>query len=154
SIDAMEDQAVAAGAVLLRLDDTAARLRADEARAAMTAGERQVEEIARLPARHRLQVAQQEAAVDAIGHRLAAARHQAERKRDLLRTDQGNTHDLAAAEDLVRELEAGERAERDKLRELRLLDPEPGVRRAEAELAAARARLAQAERLVEECVLR
>src|SRR5437870_5505875 len=46
SLDTNEDQAVAAGAVVLRLDDTAARLRADEARAAVTAAERQVEEIA------------------------------------------------------------------------------------------------------------
>jgi multidrug resistance efflux pump len=63
-------------------------------------------------------------------------------------------HDLSAAEDLVRELESVEWAEREKLRELRLLDPEPGVRRAEAELSVARARLAQAERAVEECLLR
>jgi len=154
SIDVQEDQPVATGTVLLRLDDTAARLRVDEARAAMTAGEQQYDEIRRLPERHRLQLTQQEAAIEGIGHRLAAARHQVERKRDLFQRDQLNSHDLAAAEDLVRELEAGERAEREKLRELRLLDPGPGVRRAEAELTAARARLAQAERAVEECLLK
>src|SRR5262245_31135655 len=87
SIDVKEDEAVPAGTVLLRLDDTAARLRVEEARAAVTAGERQTEEISRLPARHRIQVAQQEAAVEAVGHRLAAARHQAERKRDLFKRD-------------------------------------------------------------------
>jgi HlyD family secretion protein len=150
-IDVKEDESVDAGTVLLRLDDTAARLRVDEARAAVTAGERQLEEIARLPARHQLQVAQQDAALDGAGHRLAAARHQVERKRDLFKRDQLNGQELAAAEDLVRELESLERAEREKLRELRLLDPEPGVRRAEAELTAARARLGQAERAVDEC---
>jgi multidrug resistance efflux pump len=154
SIDAKEDEAVDAGAVLLRLDDAAARLRAEEARAAVTAGERQFDEVARQPARHRAQVAQQESAVEAVGYRLAAARHQAERKRDLYKRDQANAHELAAAEDLVRELESVERAEQEKLRESKLLDPESGVRRAEAELNAARARLAQAERAVEDCVLR
>src|SRR5688572_30759592 len=132
SIDVQEDQPVAPGTVLLRLDDTAARLRVDEARAAVTAGERLSEEAHRLPERHRLQLAQQQAAVEGLGHRLAAARNQAERKRDLHGRDQLNAHDLAAAEDLVRELEAGERGERDKLLELRLLDPQPGVWRAEA----------------------
>src|SRR5262249_44495883 len=101
-----------------------------------------------------IQVAQQDAAVEAAGHRLAAARHQVERKRDLHKRDQLNVHELAAAEDLVRELESGERAEREKSRELRLLDPEPGLRRAEAERNAARARLSQAERAVEECSLK
>jgi multidrug resistance efflux pump len=153
-IDVKEDESVDAGTVLLRLDDSAARLRVEEARAAVTAGERQVEEIARTPARHGLQVAQQEAAIDGVGHRLDAARHQVERKRDLYKRDQLNVHELAAAEDLVRELESVDRAEREKLRELRLLDPEPGVRRAEAEVTAARARLAQAERAVEECLLK
>ena len=46
------------------------------------------------------------------------------------------------------------KAEREKLKELRLHDPLVGCRRAEAELAMARARLAQAREMLEQCTLK
>src|SRR5207249_4123625 len=99
-------------------------------------------------------VAQQRAGIEAVKHRLAAARHVLIRKKDLARADQLNAHEVDAADALVRELEAVERAETAKLSELQLNDPSISVNRARADASARQARLDQARRGEEECLLR
>lgn len=153
-IEAKENEAVAAGGVLLRLDDGPATLRAQEAEAALRVVQAQLEEARQLPDRHQAKVSQQRSALQAAQFRLSAARHMLERKRDLHKLDQLNAQEVATAADLVRELEAVEQAEKDRLRELELTDSYSTVRRLEGELAVAQARLAQARRAVEDCVLR
>jgi multidrug resistance efflux pump len=146
-----ESEAVKSGAVLLRLEDEAHRLRAREAEAALRGAEAQLTQARTLPEHHRAQVAQQEAAVKAAQHRAAATRGELARKRELLGAGYKELESLA---DLLGGLEAAEQAERHKLRELQAVNPEAAVERAEAEVAACQARLGQARWAVEQCTIR
>jgi multidrug resistance efflux pump len=149
-----ETQSVQAGAVLLRLDDRLAKLRVKEAQADREAAQVQLTQSRKLPEQHHLKLTEQRAAIEAVRHRLAGARHVLARKRQLERLQQLNIKEADAAESLVHELEAAEAAEVGKLRELELNDPSDSIRRAQADVTAKQARLEQAQRGAEECILR
>jgi multidrug resistance efflux pump len=149
-----ENDEVAAGTVLLRLEDRAARLRVAEARAALAAAQAQLTQTRKAPEQQQVRIAQQQAALDAAEHRLQAARQTLTRRRDLHRIDQLNAADVVIAEEQVKELEAMEKAARGVLAEIRLHDPSADVERTVAEVAAVKARLDQAEHALEECSLR
>lgn len=153
-VDVAETQTVSAGQVLMRLDDEMAQLRVKEAEADLKGAEEQLSQARKLPEQHRLQVTQQKAAIEAIAHRLSGARSALERKRELARIQQLNVREVDGADSLVKELEALERAERGKLRELELNNATVGVHRAQADVDAKHARLEQARRGVQECELR
>jgi multidrug resistance efflux pump len=153
-VEAHENQTVQAGTVLVRLDDRQARLRAREARADLEAARGQLAEAKKLPDRQQTRVAQQRAAVEAAHHRLSGARQDLARQRDLEKARLVDPREVAAAEAKIQELEALERAEQGKLRELGLIDPWAGLERARAEVDARQARLEQANRSVDECLLR
>ncbi len=145
---------VAAGAVLLRVDDALPRLRVAEAQAALETAQAQMERTSQQPAQHRVRLEQQQAAGEAAAQRLEAARHVLARKRQLLKVDQANAEEVAAAANQVKELEAAERAEAAKLAELRMTDPDVDVRQAKLEVAAQQNRLDQARHALEECTLK
>jgi multidrug resistance efflux pump len=151
SVETGEGQTVKAGQVLLRLDDRAARARLDEAAAGLRAAERELDQARQLPGQHAAKRDQQLDAIDAIGHRLAAAREQLERQKELSQKKLIGPRELAVAEESVKELEAAARAEQSKLRELDLLDPKPAVDRAEAQVASLHGRVAQAQLALDEC---
>lgn len=151
---AQENDEVAAGAPLVRFDDRAARLRVTEARAALAAAEALLTQARKAPEQQQVRVRQQDAAIEAARHRLAAARQLLARKQKLGNLQQLSGEEVAAAEEQIKELEATARAAQDQLAELQLHDPAADVRRAEAEVAAVQARLAQAEQALEECTLR
>src|SRR5262245_37639013 len=153
-VPAHEGDEVAAGAVLLRVDDSLARLRVSEAEGALETARAELERASQLPAQHRVRLEQQKAAVEAAGERLAAARHGLSRKKQLQKVDQVHMEDVAAAENQVKELEAAERAEAAKLAELKMTDPEVDVRRAKLEVAAEQNRLDQARHALDECALK
>jgi multidrug resistance efflux pump len=152
-VEARESQAVKVGEVLLRLDDRLARLRLQEAEADFEAAQAQDAQAEKLPKQHQAQLAQQQAALKAVQHRLAGARLILARKRDLEKFQQLDSKEVEAAAAGVHELEAAEAAENAKLEELQLLDPQVGVKRAKADVKAKQARLDQARQGVEECVL-
>ena len=149
-----ENDQVAAGAPLLRLDDRAERLQLTEARVALATAKEQLQQARKAPEQHRARMEQQRASVEAAGHRLAAARELLSRKRQLLEIRQINAEDVTAAEDQVKALEAGERAEAARLTELGLTDPAAEVRRAELNVAAVQTRLDQAKHTLDECTLK
>ncbi len=151
---AQENQEVKAGTVLVRLDDYQARRRVQEAEADLTAARESLAQALNLPAQHQARVAQQRAAIEAVQHRLEGGRQILARKRQLARKDLVNAREVKAAEALVQELQALERAETSKLRELELNDPAVGVRSAQASVTAKQARLDEARRRVEECALK
>jgi multidrug resistance efflux pump len=153
-IEVAEDQPVKAGTVLLRLDDSLARLRVVEAEAVLASAETALIQARQLADQQDAKITQQKAAVEVVQHRLSAGRHQLQHKRELQKIGHLRDAEVAAAAELLKEMEAIERVEKSKLSELREFDPRQAVRRAEAEVAAARARLAQAERGVEECLVR
>jgi multidrug resistance efflux pump len=149
-----EGEAVASGAVLLRLDDRSARFDVEQARAVLDAARARLTRAEQDRRQHPVRLAQQRATVEAAEQHLDAARHQLERQRELLKINNTNVQDVRAAESQVKELEARVREAREKLAELNLSDPELPAREAKAEVAVAESRLHQAEYAVEQCELR
>jgi HlyD family secretion protein len=149
-----ENELVEVGGPLLRLDDEVARIQVREAEAALRAAEAQSTEIAKAPQLHRLLLAQQEAAVTAAAHDLAAARLVAERKRALARDKVVGQEEADAAAELAKKLEAAEQAEQAKLESARLRDTGQEIARTEADVAARRAQLDKARRALRDCELR
>jgi multidrug resistance efflux pump len=154
AVDVKEGDTVEAGQSLLRLDDRQAKLRLEEATAAVRAGEQELAQARQLPGRHAAQRAQQLAAIEAVQHRLAATQQQYERQKELADKKLVNPRELAATAETIKELEATQRAEQGKLQELDLLDPKPTVERAEAQLTSLQGRLAQAQLGLDECTLK
>lgn len=148
-----EGDAVAAGAVLLRLDARPAQARLEKARAALAGAAAKLLLAKQLPEQHRARLAQQADAVSAARARLAAAQQVLARKRDLHKAQQVNGREVAAAADLVEELQAAARAEESKQTELAAHDPALDIRVAEAEVAAATAGAHEAQLAFDECTL-
>jgi membrane fusion protein (multidrug efflux system) len=149
-----EGTAVRKGDPLFQMDDRAAEqlLREAEAHLALTKARR--EDAGSATARHEALVAQQEAVIDARLHGLAAARTVVTRKGDLAGKQLLDTLEAQTAQEQLLQAEALLRAEREKLRELKLTRPANLVAAAEAEFLAAGARVEQARLNLEECVVR
>src|SRR5208282_1725449 len=124
-----------------------------EALADLNAAKEQLKEAAKLPEQHQLKIEQQQAAVDAMKYRLAAATFVRDLKEKLAK-NAIDPKEAAAAAEHVKELEAGVRAEEAKLKELKLVDPQSQLRRAEHDVAVREARVKQAKFAVDECVLK
>jgi multidrug resistance efflux pump len=151
---AKENQVVPAGAVLLRLEDAAARSRLAEAEAAVGLARLQVQQARKLPEQHRSRVIQQQEMCAVMRSRLEVARRVLAQEKKLTPSGVITPRELSASEEKVRELEALERIEEQRLAELDGQDVAVDLRRAELELAAAEARRDQAQRGWEECRLR
>jgi multidrug resistance efflux pump len=139
-----EDQAVKAGTPLLRLDDTPARLAVQQAEADLRAARAQLGEAQKLPRQHGFRLIEQRQAVAAAQARAAAARQVRTRYENLRKGGQAAAEEAEAAAQRAREAEAAVVAEENKLHELELVDPAQAIVRAEADVAAKKARLAQA----------
>jgi multidrug resistance efflux pump len=148
-----EGQSVKKGAVLVQLDDSLAKLLRDQAQADRDAAAAQEREVTNLTKQKEYKIAQQNAAIKAMESRLAAAEKAWQRKEELFKANQLNRTEVDAAHDLVREANSLLEAEKDKLSELNLLNPEAGIARAKADVAAKDARLKQAELSIKECKL-
>ena len=148
-----ENQEVKGGEVLARLDRRQAEMVVRAAQADWEAARAQYERALKLTERQQLQEAQQQAAVEAVAHRLRAAEWVLSRKEDL-KTIQTNDKEVEAGRAQVAEFRAVLRAEEKKLAELRLNDPALDIRRAREEVEGKRARLEQARLALDECELR
>jgi HlyD family secretion protein len=149
-----ENDRVVAGAPLLRLDDSAARLQVAEAQVALEKAQSHLDTARKLPEQQRLRLAQQREAAEAAEQRTSAARAILTHKEKLAGIRQLGAEELTAASDEVKQLEAAARAERAKLTELQLHDPAADVRQAELDVKALTIRLAQARKAVDECALK
>jgi HlyD family secretion protein len=149
-----ENDAVKQGTELLRLDDRVAKLKLEQAQADLTAAQAKYEAAKQLPELHRSKLAQQTEAVNAMQNRLSAARNKDKSAKKLFDIKQLSQEELDAARDLVKEAEAGERAEKEKLSALKKLDPFLDVRQAAALLDAKKAQLEEAKYALREQVLR
>jgi multidrug resistance efflux pump len=158
---ARENQAVTAGAVLLRLEDDLARARVSGAEADLGVARAQLARARLRALQHRTQVAQQEASLEAMRFRLAAVQHALKAKLVLrkvdaigkLRADPVITEEAAALEEQVEETNALFRAQQEKLAELRLHDPQIDIQGAEEDIKAKQALLQQAREDLEECAV-
>ncbi|MFN4261765.1 MAG: HlyD family secretion protein [Gemmataceae bacterium] len=149
-----EGQEVRQGQPLLQLDSRMCRYLLQEAEAAVKSAQSRLTQVKQFPDQHASRVAQQQAAIDSAKGYLAAARFMLARKRELANIGQMNSKEVDAQVEQVRQLEAAEKAEYEKLRELNLSDPAILIAQSEAELAAAEARCQQARLALDECILR
>jgi multidrug resistance efflux pump len=149
-----ENDRVAAGKVLLRLEDTAARLQVAEAEVALKKAEGRLTYVRNLPEQQQARLQQQREAAAAAADRAAAARSLSTRKEKLAAIRQVDDDEVAASRDEVRQYEAMARAELSRLAELRLADPAEEVRQAELDVKALAIRLEQARHNLAECALK
>jgi multidrug resistance efflux pump len=157
-----ENDSVKANAILLRLDDRAARYRVEEARALLEKSQTQLTKAKKAPEQHLAKMAQQKAAIQVARARVAGAKHilaarKAQQKTDAIgrsRNDPILAEEIGSSAERVKEFEETETAERQKLRVLEAQDPRADVALAQAEAATMQARLRQAEQALEEHVLR
>lgn len=153
-VPVIENQQIRTRAILLRLDDEAARARVGEAEAALQAASAQLAEAVKAPRQHQLLLDEQKAAVEAAEYDLDSARLTASRQSELADLKLINRKDADAAADQVKKLEAVRRAQRAKLEAVALRDPAQEVRRAEAEVRGKRQALDQARHFLGEHTLR
>jgi multidrug resistance efflux pump len=153
-VEVRENQEVKAGTVLLRVDDYLARRRVREARADLEAARQRLAEALKLPRRQQVRLEQQRAAIEAVRQRLAATRKLLAQSRRLKKKGLAGEADLEASRAMVRQVEALERVEQARLRELELTDTTTAINTARAEVSARQARLDQARRAAEDCALK
>jgi multidrug resistance efflux pump len=127
---------VSRGAILLRLEDDAARAGLQEAEASLQGAEAHLAEARKEPELHKSLMAQQRAALQAARHDLAAARLLAARQERLATLGQVAKEEAQATREKVAKLQAAEQVEQEKLRALELREPAQDVKRAEAEVTA------------------
>jgi HlyD family secretion protein len=153
-IVAKENQHVEAGAPILRLEDRDAKFQVDAAESAVTAAEIQLEEALKLEEQQRARLAQQQAALQAAGFRLDAARQLLRRKEDQVKDNLVSAEEVSMTRDEVKALEQQEHAEREKLAELKTIDPALAIRKARTQLKLSQINRDQARHQLDECTLK
>ena len=113
-----ENQAVAQGTDLLRMEDGIARGRLDEAEAAVELAQLQLRQARKQHELHHDRVARQQAMRDAMSSRVAAARRVRAHEEKLAKSAVITESDRFISEEKIREMEALERAEVQRLAEL------------------------------------
>ena len=139
AIVAKENEHVEAGAPLLRLEDQDAKFQVQTAEAAVTATEIQLEEARKLKEQQRARLGQQQAALEAAGFRVHAARAMLRRKEEQVKDNLVSSEEVTVRRDELKALEQQELAEREKLAELKTVDPALAVRKARASSSSLRA---------------
>jgi multidrug resistance efflux pump len=139
---------------LLELDTSSLALRVKEAEAAVKVAEIDVEAAKQEVKLYPIRKATQEAAVAAAADRVTSARRVVEEKKLARSFGTVTPGELAVAESEVKQYEQLEGVEKSRLEELKLADPGLKVRAAEAKLAIATIAHQQAQKAVEDCVLR
>lgn len=145
---------VAAGQILLRFDDSAFRLKQEEARAAADVAAVEVK-VAELEARlHTGRVETQMGAVAAMADRVRTAQRSLADRKEQLNFERITPAEYAGFEAEVRQTEHLLAVEEAKVIELGKAEPDLKVQAAAARKAAADAALRQAEKAVADCVLK
>ena len=151
---AQENEHISAGTPILQLEDQDAKYQLEEAEAALTTAEVQLEQARKLDAQQQAQIAQQQAAIQTAGFRLEAGRETLKRKEAQVKDNLVSSEEINITRNEVKALEAQQRAEREKLAELKTVDPELMVRKAQANRKLARVRRDLAQSQLDECTLK
>jgi multidrug resistance efflux pump len=153
-VPVQENDHAAAAAPLLYLEDQIPRLRVDEARDSLAVAQTQLATARNLVKRHTVHLDLQKLAVSGAEARLAAARAVLTRKQQLESSHSLNRLEVVAAEEQVKEVEAALAAERQKMADLQLQEPELDVQRALAGVSVAQTQLRLAEQVLADCILK
>jgi multidrug resistance efflux pump len=149
----VEGQHVSPNEKLLKLDDESLKLRVEEAQAALTAADLELDAARQEQKLQPIRRATQEAALAAATDRVAASRRVLDEKKKANTFGTVTATELIAAESEVKQYEQLEGVERSRLEEVRLADPGLKFRAAEAKRTMAGIALKQAEKSVRDCVL-
>ncbi|MBI2808193.1 MAG: HlyD family efflux transporter periplasmic adaptor subunit [Planctomycetes bacterium] len=146
---APESTRVKKGELLLQVDDVMARFKIDEAKADEKASENQLAEAQQLPEVYKLQAAQQQAAINALGHEIKKTQSDRDTK---LKAVEEKSAIYKTIKDFYTEslgqLAEKKSAEEKKLKEINLRDPKLKIAQAQADLSAKRTRVKQAEEIL------
>jgi multidrug resistance efflux pump len=153
-VPAKEGEFVQKGAVLARLDDATARFNAEQAETALKLAQTQLDQADVNRKQFPSRLTQQRAARDAAASRLATAKLLLTHQRKLRETNLVSETDVAIALEHVNEMEALERAEAGRLKELELSDPDLMVREVEQKVATAQTGLRHANYILEQYTLK
>ncbi len=123
-----EGDTVAAGAVLLRLEDTQARKKYAEAQVALEAAKAQLEEGRSLPEDHRIALQVAQAAIKAAEAQRNMAQESLAKQQRYQKNGLINPTDLAIAQQQLEAAEQAVRIKQDALRQLKLKDPLTAVK--------------------------
>jgi multidrug resistance efflux pump len=148
-----EGELVSAGAILVRLDDTMARRRMDQAKADVDQAKAVRDEGLTLPERHRLELASAQYAVNAAVAIRNAAKISLQHKQEKLESKTIGLDEVAAAQEVAREAEEALRIKEGQLQQLRLVDPMAKLRELEAQVTKAEAVLAEARAALKQYAL-
>jgi multidrug resistance efflux pump len=141
-----EGDSVPAGTVLVRLEDTQARSKVDEAQAAVEQAKINLERGRKLPADHQISLGQAQAAVDWAEYQCELARLGVKTKQRLASNNAGGGPDAVAAAQLELKIaEEALRIKKDEMLRLRNTDPNAQVRLLESQVKQAEAMLRQAQ---------
>jgi HlyD family secretion protein len=149
-----ENEHVEAGAPILRLEDQDAKFQVQAGEAALTAAEIQLEEARKLAEQQRARLAQQQSALEAAGFRVHAAREMLRRKEEQVKDNLVSSEEVTIRRDELKALEQQELAEREKLAELKTVDPALAVSKARAQLKLSQINRDQALHQLDECTLK
>lgn len=156
-----ENDEVPAGAPLVRLDDATAALGVREAKAALATSKAHLAKARQAKELHGLKITCQQAAVEAAGFKVAAAKHSLKaRQHDLeIKSIGKNQQDpimlaeVAAYREQIKELAALETTEKEKLKDLQRQDPGIDMELADAEVQKMEVKLLQAQQILAEHTL-
>jgi multidrug resistance efflux pump len=152
-----ENEQVQAGQVLLSVDKEPAELLVRLARADVASAEAELEKARKGPEQQKLQEAQLQQAIIAARSDVKRAEEELARVEALWKAKQSGDregHEVNALKAQVEKAKAGVQAMQDKLAEAKLNDPQLDIRRAQANVAAKKARLDEALKGLKECDLR
>jgi multidrug resistance efflux pump len=147
-----KDRMFKEGDVLLRVDDSGAKLTMNKAKAALRAAQKDLEKAKHLPDKHANDLKQQEGAIEAV--KLDRSKIEAERKAKIKALGElGSDPKLVEAvyAEVYKQVEEKSKLEQLKLEQLKMFDPQLEIERAEADVDAKTNDWKLAEKAVDEC---
>jgi multidrug resistance efflux pump len=151
---AAEGTTVRKDAPLLRLDSRLAELEAERAQVDWEDAKDQLALVRPLPEQHQNKIEQQQQAIAAARSKREGAQQELDVKQKLFKSANANIETVRGAEAELKARDAEVRAAELRLKELQLLDPHVGVKRAERAVKAKELVYKKAKLVLDECVLR
>jgi multidrug resistance efflux pump len=154
SIEAHENEPVKANAPLFHLEDSLAALKVQEATIALKAAQERVLAAQQKVKQYHWQIEAQKEAVKAAQADAELARFHRDKEKQRYKEDLTNEEAVKDAERQVRKAEANVRAKEKELAALEAVDPEIAVKMAQRDVEAKQVQLKEAQKGVDECVVR
>lgn len=148
-----EGKNVKKGEVILRVDDRLQQKKLEEAKIALAVAEKKLEEAQLRPKQLATQIAQLEASIDSLTHKKEAARQILLREEELLEANVGSKHKRAAAEETVKEIDSMIQAQKAKIDEVKVANPEIDIKQAEFNRDHKLVLLDEAKLAIDECTI-